>query len=45
DKILDGVWMNEGGRIILHRADIKQALKFYVIALVILVLILLPFSA
>ncbi len=39
---LDGVWMNEDGRKILHRADIKQALKFYVIGLVILVVLLLP---
>lgn len=34
EKQVDGVWMNEKGRMILHRADIKQALKLYVMAII-----------
>lgn len=39
---VDGVWMNEKGRKILHRADIKQALKLYVMSLILVVFLLLP---
>lgn len=42
DETLDGVWLNEAGRDILHRADIKQALKLYVMALFLMVVILIP---
>ena len=44
DEKVEGVWLNEAGRDILHRADIKQALKLYVMALFLLVALLLPFS-
>ncbi|MCJ8323259.1 MAG: cobalamin biosynthesis protein CobD [Rhizobiales bacterium] len=39
---VDGVWMNEQGRKILHRADIKQALKLYVMSLILVVFLMLP---
>lgn len=44
DENLEGVWMNETGRKILHRADIKQALKLYVIALILLVVLIVPLA-
>ncbi len=45
EKLVEAVWLNADGRQILHRADIKQALKFYVMALFLLAIISLPFSS
>lgn len=41
---IEGIWLNEQGREILHRADIKQALNFYVMALILMMVLLLPFA-
>lgn len=41
---LDGIWLNKAGRNVLHRADIKQALKFYVMALILLFILFLPLA-
>lgn len=41
---VEGIWLNQDGREILHRADIKQALNFYVMALMLLLALLLPFT-
>lgn len=43
DKV-EGVWLNPKGREILHRADIKQALKLYVIALFLMIAVLIPLA-
>ncbi|MBL1421960.1 MAG: cobalamin biosynthesis protein CobD [Alphaproteobacteria bacterium] len=44
DEKVEGIWLNQQGREILHRADIKQALKFYVMALFLMVAFLLPLA-
>lgn len=44
DEKVDGIWLNQEGREILHRADIKQALKFYIMALILMLILLAPFA-
>ena len=44
EEKVEGVWLNETGRDILHRADIKQALKLYVMTLFLMVALLLPLA-